>query len=310
MLKKTVIFSAILFCLVGLHDMHAMTPDFFSTTKNADSYASLLMSNRIAKQKEKEVVARLNEKFEGQLPPHQISLIAQDLIRGGKENVIDEPGFAEGIRATKRAAEQEDIFGAYRQPDFFAPSNARNVSSLLRKNNVFGAYLQPGFFAPGNAGVVSSVLTKNTIAFTMGVSLATFAYLTSAYGGVAPAVVAWRYDIPRGRDALLLKAAYKQDKKQLKRDIELANETLLGENWRELRPKLVDDFVAFSRIRFTQKHGAELREKILSLLNLYGAAGSLYFKHDDIRTYLQPYFFTTSSSKRDFMEQLDQELGI
>ena len=148
------------------------------------------------------------------------------------------------------------------------------------------------------------------LAAIIGIPVSKLIYRAKAYGGLDVLLVSWRYGLERGRDQLFLKYAKQHDDASLKRELILLNTTLLGDDWRAVRPKLVDDFVDMNRFQFIKKYNSEMRERVMYLMNVYAAASDLYFNKYHPRTYLLPYFYTSTGSKAWGMHQLDSALGI
>ena len=148
------------------------------------------------------------------------------------------------------------------------------------------------------------------LAAIIGIPVSTLIYRAKAYGGLDVLLVSWRYALERGRDQLLLKYAKQHDDASLKRELILLNTTLLGDDWHAVRPKLVADFVDRNRFQFIKKYNSEMRERVMYLMNVYAAASDLYFNKYHPRTYLLPYFYTSTGSKAWGMHQLDSALGI
>ncbi len=127
--------------------------------------------------------------------------------------------------------------------------------------------------------------------------------------GMATVAVALRYGLPFQSSYLkTLMYAASHDDQALKNTLIALHTLLIGENWRQTRLSLIDDFVKMTQREFNQKYGALMGNQVKHLLKTYGAASDLYFRKSNIRTYTRGTPSLKNQAK--YREELDQAVGL
>lgn len=121
--------------------------------------------------------------------------------------------------------------------------------------------------------------------------------------------IAVRYGLPF--QPLYLKTltyAERHDNSPLKNALIALNTTVFGENWRQTRSSLINDFITMHQVAFNQKYGAELHRHIKHMLKLYAAAADLSMRKSIIKTYTRGTPSLKNQAK--YMHELEQKLGL
>lgn len=155
------------------------------------------------------------------------------------------------------------------------------------------------------------VLTIAAIATLLALSAAYVHRIVNQYAkeyGMPAVIVALRYNLPFQPAYLKIVAAASQhDDARLQAGLAALNNALLGQDWRQTRVPLIEDFITMDQIAFSQKYPV-MRMHILHLLKTYAAAWDLYDKKASIRTYTRGIPSLKNQAK--YMHELNEKVGL
>ncbi len=155
--------------------------------------------------------------------------------------------------------------------------------------------------------VPSEIANLMEAAKKLGLPLSSIQQRVKQYGGLAPVILAKRYGISsEDRAIVVLRAALRRNRVDIKRGLLAFNEKVLGGNWKGI----VSDYRTLSDGAFAKKYSREMQQGIRVLLKLYNAAADIYFKQLSSLNYLTTVLTVKKANQIAMMKKLNEAVGI